>query len=441
MPRQLPWLNKGGGSSAPAKRPPKPVKNQHVVSDIDDDFFDGTVLARSAKGKGRAVPDEDAPSSDLPDLPSEHSTPRTKSRTKNAVRKTRAPSSSPPPIVDLEQPQVEPMHKGLSKFDLRDDEWMMVEDELLETAKSFTRHLHIAEYERLKEKIEEKKKEAEVARPVVANAKLSIEGAMKEKAKVQEKKQRKAIRDVFASQNDEDANDESASMRPPDSKAASSLATSHRPTSATSKWSSKAYPARDTDSDDLDAPQRPATTPGRTSHTTAPSKSASSSLSATNASPSFAKPAPPPLQPPAKPRSRISRATPFDMLDDYTPRKNNYPATPSKPTLATDQRQPHAPAPSLSSSLSDRRMRASSPFAKAPGASDSVKSSRAGRSVEALDEWGMGRGHGSGSGRVSNESMERLAKRKAEREREEKDREREKKRKAVKLDDIPTFLF
>ncbi|KAJ4367616.1 hypothetical protein N0V83_007201 [Neocucurbitaria cava] len=372
----------------------------------------------------------------------QHSTPRTKSRTNNAVRKTRAPSSSPPPIADLEQPQVEPMHKGLSKFDLRDDEWMMVEDELLETAKSFTRHLHIAEYERLKEKIEEKKKEAEVARPVVANAKLSIEGAMKEKAKVQEKKQRKAIRDVFASQNDEDATDEPTSMRPPESKAVSSLATSHRPTSATSKWSSKAYPARDTDSNDLDAPQRPATTPDRTNHTTAPYKSASSSLSATNASPSFAKPAPL-LQPPSKPRSRISRATPFDMLDDYTPRKNNHPATSPKPTLATDQRQPHAPASSSSLSLSDNRMRASSPLAKAPGASDSVKNSRAGRSVEALDEWGMarGQGSGSGSGKVSSESMERLAKRKAEREREEKDREQEKKRKAVKLDDIPTFLF
>ena len=78
-------------------------------------------------------------------------------------------------------------------------------------------------------------------------------------------------------------------------------------------------------------------------------------------------------------------------------------------------------------------------LAKAAVVSGSVKSDRAGRSVEFLDEWGSGKGQGSAS--VSKESMERLAKRKAEKEKGDKDREQEKKRKAVKLDDIPTFLF
>ncbi|KAH7388629.1 hypothetical protein BKA66DRAFT_415082 [Pyrenochaeta sp. MPI-SDFR-AT-0127] len=196
MPRKLPWMNKGGGSRIQAKQPP--AKKQCAVSDIDDGFFDGTVLASSRKDQEPA----DESDNDFPDLPAEPSTPRTKSR-KDALFTKRAQSSSPPPIADLEQPPIESMRMGVSKFDLRDDEWMMVEDEFLETAKLFTRHLHIAEYEKLKERIEEKKKEAKAARPVVANAKMSVEGAMKEKATVQEQKQRKAIRDVYASHDDD----------------------------------------------------------------------------------------------------------------------------------------------------------------------------------------------------------------------------------------------
>ena len=56
---------------------------------------------------------------------------------------SRAASSSPPPS---QPPQQSPLRPGLN----RDDIYIMVEDEFLATAQSFTRHLHHAEYQRLK---------------------------------------------------------------------------------------------------------------------------------------------------------------------------------------------------------------------------------------------------------------------------------------------------
>ncbi|KAF2833155.1 hypothetical protein CC86DRAFT_278092 [Ophiobolus disseminans] len=208
MPRQLPWANKSAGGRAQLKQPPKPKAGTRALSDSDDDFFDGTVLAGSSKGKGKAIRDVEDSGDDLPDLPAEPSTPRTKGRTKDALRNKRAQSSSPPPIQDHVQPEVEYMRTGASRFDLRDDEWMMVEDEFLETAKLFTRHLHIAEYQKLKERIEAKKAEqVQAVRPVIIDGKMSAEGMMKKKAEVQEKRQIKAIQDVFASQIDDDEED------------------------------------------------------------------------------------------------------------------------------------------------------------------------------------------------------------------------------------------
>jgi hypothetical protein len=58
------------------------------------------------------------------------------------------------------------MHKGVDKFHLHDDEWMMVEDEFMETAKLFTKHLHLAQYETMREEIAKKKS---ILRPVVSS--------------------------------------------------------------------------------------------------------------------------------------------------------------------------------------------------------------------------------------------------------------------------------
>ena len=116
MPRQLPWAKKSGGSRAQIK----PASSQqttksHNATDTDDGFFDDTVLASRT---GRSDESDD----DLPGLPAEPSTPRTKARAKDALRKKREGSSSPPPVNDLEQPFVEGMHRAASKFDLRDDD-------------------------------------------------------------------------------------------------------------------------------------------------------------------------------------------------------------------------------------------------------------------------------------------------------------------------------
>ncbi|KAF2131663.1 hypothetical protein P153DRAFT_365234 [Dothidotthia symphoricarpi CBS 119687] len=407
MPRQLPWANKGGGSRVQAKQPLKSAKKTtRISSDIDDGFFDDTVLASTTKGKRRAVFESD---DDFLDLPGDSSTSRARRRTEDGIRTGRALSSSPPLIADLSQPLSEPMRKGVSMFDLRDDEWMMVEDELLDTAKSFTRYLHMAEYERLKERIEEKKKEAAIARPVVAGAKLSAEGTMKAKAKVQEKRHMKAIRDVFASQNND--NDEFSSAR-----------------STVSKQPTNLHAARDTDSDDLDAPRRPpkSTAPMATireslaptrpvnrnpkSSSLQHSKSASLSSSTT-----FVKPAPPlPTTRPRTAASRTNRATPFDMLDDYVPRANHSVTT-------KGQHEAQKSRPSLQSSSPAQPSR--------PSSAQSGRKPSPVRPIDLFDDWGSGK---------NKEVADRLAKRKAEREKDAKEKE---KGKAVKLDDIPTFLF
>jgi hypothetical protein len=428
MPRQLPWASKIGGSRAQAK----PASSQkatkaRTTADIDDDFFDDTVLAGSRKSRGGSNASDD----DLPSHPVGPSRPWTQAKTSDTLRRKREGSSSPPPIDTLEEPLFEGMHKCLSKFDLRDDEWMMVEDEFLETAKLFTRHLHIAEYEKLKATIEEKKKEAaEVSRPVVANAKRSTSGEMKERTRVQELKQKKAIRDVFASQEDDDGEKEGLSSRA--NLASSFMASRHVATTRKTPTPGK-YAAQDSDSDDLDAPRpstksacRATTTPTPTRKSSAADGQKSASFHAPNPrppNPSFAKPAPPTTA--AKSRSRISRATPFDMLDDLVPTKKSK-------TLSASLTEQHVKTAHAS------RASTISKHSQSFVSGDDRGGVKVGRSsasfdgiASAIDE------EKNGHGGVSKEMLERIAKRKAEREKGEKER----KRKAAKLDDIPTFLF
>ena len=61
----------------------------------------------------------------------------------------RTPSTSPPLI---QPPEESPLRTGLSA----DDIYIMVEDEFLATAQTFTRHLHQAEYKRLKQAVKER---------------------------------------------------------------------------------------------------------------------------------------------------------------------------------------------------------------------------------------------------------------------------------------------
>ena len=280
---------------------------------------------------------------------------------------------------------------------------MMVEDEFLETAKLFTRHLHIAEYDRLKESIDAKKQEAELARPVVAGAKRSVEGAMKERAKAKEAKQKQAIRDVFISQGGSDE-DDITSCRPRTSNA---MVTAVKPRAAN-------YETQETDSDDLDARRTPK--PNVTANNPTAGSKPQPALPAETKSitSSFARPALPATAKTLKSRSRPSRMTPFDMLDEY--------ALP-KP----DTREPQAVAPHDKPRSQPKPPNHSSPQTAHGVVSDTEKCRP---SLGDVDDWVS-------DSTVSKEVADRLSKRKAERAKEGGGNGKT----TTRLEDIPTFLF
>lgn len=116
MPRTLPWLVDAAAKKV-AAAPPAP----------------------SSPNRKRASSPDDLVNSDL-DVVGAISTPKRKGKGRSA----RTPSTSPPPAP----PDVEYMREGYSA----DDVWMMVEDEFLSTAMIFTKHIHHAEYVRLKKR-------------------------------------------------------------------------------------------------------------------------------------------------------------------------------------------------------------------------------------------------------------------------------------------------
>ncbi|KAI9668103.1 MAG: hypothetical protein M1821_000923 [Bathelium mastoideum] len=89
----------------------------------------------------------------------------------------RSPSTSPPP----EPPPQEHMRDGYAK----DDAWIMVEDEFLQTARLYTQHLHHAEYQRLKAQAKMQRASAiqSIVRPVTnpermsGASKMALDGA------------------------------------------------------------------------------------------------------------------------------------------------------------------------------------------------------------------------------------------------------------------------
>jgi hypothetical protein len=304
------------------------------------------------------------------------------------------------------------MRKAVDKFNLRDDEWMMVEDEFLQTAKLFTRHLHLAEYELLKENIQKKKEE--IARPTVAAANPSEELQIQMRIEAQTKKQKKMLADIFSSSDKDDIDDYLGPSR-----LATSDSSRRKPlpssVSGTKSHSTKMHtsnpvnPTFDSDSDDLDAPKPP------------PRPSQSTISSSTTA---FAK-----SDPPLKSRaSRIpySRATPFDLLDELAPKR------PYSPTKSTQPSNARSSLPIKPTQTQTSRRRSPSPT-KPSRASSHASTGRPRRPFNLFDELDTP----SLAPSVSKEQVDRFAKRKADRD---KEREREK-RKSVKLDDIPTFLF
>lgn len=140
---------------------------------------------------------------------------------------------------------------------------MMVEDELLQTAKLFTRHLHLAEYEKLKRKIDDRRKVSAV-RPVVAGAKPSVEGQFKRKADEQARNQKKAIRELLSSRDDDTEDDVELPPRTVPHKANSLYSPTRPPNTTKPPSTARPLPTSKSmsnesayDSDDLDVIQRP----------------------------------------------------------------------------------------------------------------------------------------------------------------------------------------
>jgi hypothetical protein len=371
------------------KHQPQPAKSP-VASDIDDDFFDGTLLATDKKIKGRAL--SPGGSSDTDDRHAQN------------PRKKRALSSSPP-AAEPSAPRTENMRTAVSRFDLRDDEWMMVEDDLLETAKLFTHHLRVEDYKIIEQGIEAKKKgiatSPAAVRPVVAGATLSAEGTLKEKARVQSEKQRRAFRDVFTPQDEDDEHQASARTQ-----------VAGRPS---------VIPASsDTDSDDLDAPLRPSRSMDQRPTTLDPRSSTPSTSipigprAAERPKPSFVKPIPASrISAPRLKHSSGHRAMPFDLLDDYLPKANR-----SAAAAAAEREEQTTPVTeTLLSSQSNH---------KPPRGIDIKKRPR--RSTQLLEEWDAGKAD-EGTEVINTQG------------RHTKEKSSGKRKAADAADDIPTFLL
>lgn len=115
MPRTLPWLVQAAKKQAPKA---------------------GASSSSPAPRRRRAATPDDLVDSDL------NTTGVATPARRQKKRQARTPSTSPPPAP----PDVEYMREG----DSADDGWVMVEDEFVSTAQTFTQHIHHAEYVRLK---------------------------------------------------------------------------------------------------------------------------------------------------------------------------------------------------------------------------------------------------------------------------------------------------
>lgn len=312
------------------------------------------------------------------------------------------------------------MLTGVDKFDLCDDEWMMVEDELLQTAKLFTQHLHLAEYETLKKKMEELRKE-NAARPVVPNAKPSVEGHFKRKAQEQAEKQRKALRAVISTHESDSEGDEEPQRAVPNRSAPSfppprPLSTARA--TATSRPLQRSGDVRHgtaSDSDDLDAPKRPPIAKLSDIPPKAPPK-APAHTTPGKRSEVFVKPAIP-SKSPRKP-ARGQRRNLWDNWDELTATPKSSIPTPSPshpPYKASSSTKTVGPTTNQQSSSPPTAFHTSVPL-KRPGTT--------------LDDDDL---NAPRRNQLAKDTADRIARRKADKDREEK--------KKQKYDDIPTFLF
>lgn len=86
----------------------------------------------------------------------------------------------------------------------QDDMWVMVEDEFLETAKQFTRHLHHAEYQRLKRLTRERKASSadDIVQPVDGKTVMSVAEQKRMEGERLRRQQRKVLRHAAGGRED-----------------------------------------------------------------------------------------------------------------------------------------------------------------------------------------------------------------------------------------------
>ena len=161
MTRTLPWLFNDGKdaksgklvTSKAAKRP-KDLSDHHPLK------------SNSARFKGQPGSPKGGRSRDFV-MPLEA----------NICTIDRTPSTSPPPTLP---PRASPLRPGLQV----DDIYIMVEDEFLATAQTFTRHLHHAEYQRLKKTAKERNPStiSKISRPTDGKTPMRNEHKRKKQA-------------------------------------------------------------------------------------------------------------------------------------------------------------------------------------------------------------------------------------------------------------------
>lgn len=152
MPRTLPWLKNPASTTNGQQSRVKPAsKRQRLLDSSSNAGDEAACTAISPKRQ-------------------------------EAINANRTPSTSPPPAP----PSIAEMRSG---FDA-DDIYIMVEDEFHACAQQFTKHLHHAEYQRMK-KISSQRSVStinDIARPVDATTIMRAETKKKKEAEAQERK-------------------------------------------------------------------------------------------------------------------------------------------------------------------------------------------------------------------------------------------------------------
>jgi len=350
MVRTLPWLKAGSSAKTPAVHT-RPSKRQRLLDPGSD--------SESTTLPGKTI----LPKKHAPLLPQKQT----------ALRATeRSPSTSPPP----EPPTEEPMRPGLSA----DDIYIMVEDEFLSVARTFTAHLHHAEYIRLKNEARNRNSAtlSNISRPVDSITTMRAETKKKKEAQAQEARTKAGVESIkgpkrpVTASDDSDIDETEGQAQPWEGtqlqrfmmtspkKALTSLtglqgvtsytraaagyerskltqqspiaSQPHGPGKATAKATATKHETSEDDDDDLDAPPRAPSHPPAATSKPYPT-------------PKTHAPPPPPhtkptAKPPTPPRPRARRS-----LLDMTPLPPPPPTSTSKPPPKPPKKDPHPHPP------------------------------------------------------------------------------------------------